>query len=142
VERTVFKHILVPIDLSRRNASALSAAAELARDRGMGVTLLHVIARIEDVPADELRPFYRQLESRAQRELARAAGRLTRKGIRVRGSVLIGAPAEEIVRYAASNKVDLILMRSHAIRRGRGEGWGTTSYKVAVLCDCPVMLVK
>jgi nucleotide-binding universal stress UspA family protein len=138
----VFKHILVPIDLSRRNTSALSAAADLARDRGTRVTVLHVIARIEHVPAEELRSFYRQLEGRAQRELARAARQLTRKGISVRGTVVIGAPAEEIVRYAAANKVDLILMRSHPIGRGRGEGWGTTSYKVAVLCTCPVLLVK
>jgi nucleotide-binding universal stress UspA family protein len=138
----VFKHILVPIDLSRRNTSALSAAADLARDRGTRVTVLHVIARIEHVPAEELRSFYRQLEDRAQRELARAARQLTRKGISVRGTVVIGAPAEEIVRYAAANKVDLILMRSHPIGRGRGEGWGTTSYKVAVLCTCPVLLVK
>jgi nucleotide-binding universal stress UspA family protein len=138
----VFRHILVPIDLSRRNTSALSTASDLARDRLTRITLLHVIARIEHVPAEELRSFYQQLEGRARRELARAAGQLTRKGINVRGTVVIGGPADEIVRYAAANKVDLILMRSHPVGRGRGEGWGTTSYKVAVLCTCPVMLVK
>ena len=138
----MFKHILVPIDLSRRNTAALAAATDIGRDRGSRVTLLHVIARIEDVPADELRGFYRQLERRAKRELARAAARLTRTGVRVRESVVIGAPAEEIVRYATRNNVDLVLMRSHAVRRDGGQGWGTTSYKVAALCDRPVLLVK
>ena len=44
------------------------------------------------------------------------------------------------------NDVDLIILiilGSQKIDPARpGQGWGTTSYKVGILCRCPVMLVK
>jgi hypothetical protein len=27
-------------------------------------------------------------------------------------------------------------------RKRRGMGWGTTSYKVGILCRCPILLLK
>ena len=53
----MFKHILVPLDLGR-NERSLRTARTLARQNGARVTLLHVIQRIEDIPAAELRRFY------------------------------------------------------------------------------------
>ena len=41
------------------------------------------------------------------------------------------------------NDVDLIILGSQKIDPARpGQGWGTTSYKVGILCRCPVLLVK
>jgi nucleotide-binding universal stress UspA family protein len=57
--------------------------------------------------------------------------------------VLIGSPAREIVRFATAKRVDLIVLGSHRIDLARpAAGWGTTSYKVGILCQCPVLLVK
>jgi nucleotide-binding universal stress UspA family protein len=139
----MFSRILVPMDLSPRNTRSLTAAIELARLSGARVTLLHVVQRIDDFPARELRSFYRKLETAAEEKIARAAQRFGANGVEVEGVVLIGVPAREIVRYAAGRKVDLIVMSSHRVAPGRsGEGWGTTSYKVALLCSCPILLVK
>jgi hypothetical protein len=34
-------------------------------------------------------------------------------------------------------------MGSHKVNpKRRGMGWGTTSYKVGILCRCPILLVK
>jgi len=42
-----------------------------------------------------------------------------------------------------ANRVDLIVLTSHKIDLAHpAEGWGTTSYKVGILCQCPVLLVK
>jgi nucleotide-binding universal stress UspA family protein len=61
----------------------------------------------------------------------------------VRSAVVVGTPSEDIVRYAAANRVDLIVMASHRVDPSRrSRGWGTTSYKVGILCRCPIMLVK
>ena len=42
----MFKHLLVPLDLSDRNARLLRIALSLARQSGARVTLLHVVDRI------------------------------------------------------------------------------------------------
>jgi len=140
----MFTHILVPLDLSTKNARALAVALEMARRDHARVTLLHVIERIEHIPLGEMQGFYRRLEMHARRRLGLAARRLATKGVEVEPVVLIGAPARDIVRHATANKVDLIVMSSHAITSlaRPGYGLGTTSYKVGILCRCPIMLVK
>jgi nucleotide-binding universal stress UspA family protein len=139
----MFDHILVPLDLGRRNERALAAARQLAQPRGARVTLLHVIQRIEHIPFDDVRRFYERLEKSAHKKMAAAVRTLARGKARVRAEVVIGSPAEAIVRYAAQNRVDLIVLGSHKIDLAHpAAGWGTTSYKVGILCQCPVMLVK
>jgi nucleotide-binding universal stress UspA family protein len=139
----MFKHILVPLDLSARNQRALATALELAQRSRARVTLLHVIQRIEHVPFGEVRSFYTRLEKAAQKKMAAAARKLAGKKIAVRAAVFVGTPAREIVKHAAANGVDLIVLTSHKVDLSRpAEGWGTTSYKVGILCQCPVLLVK
>jgi universal stress protein A len=139
----MFKHILVPVDLSGRNAPALKTALALARLSRARVTLLHVVQRIEKIPIGELREFYKRLTTMAEAKLGRAARPFTRQGVPVTTEARIGEPATEIVRIAGSRKVDLIVMISHRVNPRRGtRGWGTMSYKVGLLCQCPILLVK
>ena len=139
----MFKHILVPIDLGGSQGRVLRIARDLARQSGAHVTLLHVIHHVPDLPLGELRGFYRRLEKTSRRRLALAAKEFDAKGLPVRAEVSIGDPAREILRVAAAEKVDLLVMGSHSIKPGRSErGWGTTSYKVGLVCRCPVLLVK
>jgi nucleotide-binding universal stress UspA family protein len=118
-------------------------ALGLAARNGARVTLLHVIQRIEHVPMAELRGFYREIDGKARRALARAARRFVAAQVDVRPVVLTGDPSREIVRWAAANRVDLVVMTSHRVHpRQPAQRWGTTSYKVGILCRCPVLLVK
>ena len=139
----MFAHILVPLDLGPRNERALVTARTLAVNNRARVTLLHVVEQIEHVPVAELRRFYARLEKEAQRRLAQAARRFAEKKVPIEAAVTTGNPAHEIVRWAAANDVDLIILGSHKVDPARpGQGWGTTSYKVGILCRCPVLLVK
>jgi nucleotide-binding universal stress UspA family protein len=142
--RTTFTHVLVPLDLSTKNERTLAIALDVAAQNGARVTLLHVIQRIEGMPQTELRDFYRRLEERAHKRLTLVARRFVARKLRTTQSVVVGTPAREIVGYAATKKVDLIVINSHQVidLDRPGEGLGTTSYKVAILCRCPVMLVK
>jgi nucleotide-binding universal stress UspA family protein len=141
--RRSFAHVLVPLDLSRGNERALDTALGLAAQNGARVTLLHVIHRIEHVPAGELRGFYRGIERQARRKLAQAARPFADARVPVELAVLTGDPSVEIVRWAAADRVDLIVMSSHRVdSRRSAQRWGTTSYKVGILCRCPVLLVK
>lgn len=140
----MFKHILVPIDLSTKNERALSIVRALAVQNRASVTLLHVVQRIEHIALNEMREFYDRLRRQAERRLARAARRFAADGIEADQIVTVGEPARDIVKYAQAKRVDLIVINSHKVidltRPGRD--LGTTSYKVAILCRCPVMLVK
>ncbi|HEY8515442.1 MAG TPA: universal stress protein [Candidatus Binatia bacterium] len=139
----MFKRILAPIDLSSRNERALRVAAELAAASSGTVTLLHVIQRIDGLPAAELKSFYTQLEKTARRKLAAAAKSITKKGVTVRCEVVIGEPMVDIVKHAERMRADVIVMASHRVEAKKGpQGLGTTSYKTAILCRCPILLVK
>ena len=139
----MFKHILVPIDLSDRNERTLRIAVGLARITQSRVTLLHVIQSFAGVSTQELRNFYTTLERRSQRTLARVAKRFVDAEVAVRAIVVIGNPASEIIKAATARKVALIVMGSHRVMPGRpGRGLGATSYKVGIGCPCPILLVK
>jgi len=135
----MFAHVLAPIDLSPESARCLDMVQALPARR---VTLLHVIQRVPGLPAAELRPFYARLRQRAVQVVTRAAATLSDAGLRVSHAVTIGDPAREIVRVATTRRADLVVLGSHRVGPRPGQGFGTTSYKVALLCPCPVLLVK
>jgi nucleotide-binding universal stress UspA family protein len=139
----LFRHIMVPVDLSDRNERALQTALELASERGRTVTLFHVIQRVPGIAPGELDAFYRRLTQGAERKLRRAAREFARRGLAVRTEVRVGDPPAEIIRMTLRERVDLVVMGSHKVRRGdRRQGWGTTSYKAGIFCQCPILLVK
>ena len=139
----MFKRILVPLDLSGRHGRTIDTACELAQLHHARVTLLHVVQQIPDIASGELSDFYRRLERVSARRLGRIADRFTSRGLPVGVAVCIGEPAREIVKTAATKKIDLIVMGSHKVAPGPPSvGWGTTSYKVGIFCRCPILLVK
>jgi nucleotide-binding universal stress UspA family protein len=139
----MFKHILVPIDLSDKNARTLRVALMLATQNRARVTLLHVVQHVANIPLGEMRPFYRRLVATSRQRLAEAAGPFAAEGLSVRSEVLVGEPAREVVRLALVRKADLVVMGSHKVKPvRRNRGWGTTSYKVGIFCQCPILLVK
>jgi nucleotide-binding universal stress UspA family protein len=118
-------------------------ARDLAQSARPRVTLLHVIETVSGAEYDEFASFYGELEARASRHLIQLESRLEGSGLEVARTVLYGKPAEEIVRFAVENQVDLIVLPSHRVDLSRpGYGWGTLSYKIGVLAPCPVLLVK
>lgn len=141
--RGLFRHVLVPVDLSQRNERTLRMVLALALQWRSRVTLFHVVQRVSALAPDELAAFYRKLVERSERELRRAVRAFTDQAIDARTEVRVGEPATEIVRATLRGAVDLVVMGSHRVRPGsRQRGWGTTSYKVGIFCQCPILLVK
>jgi universal stress protein A len=138
-----FRHILVPTDLTDRTEKALELARQLASPAAARVTLLHVIETIEGLSLDELRPFYERLERKARSVMESLTKRAGDAAPAVARVIVQGRRAEEIVNYAAANEVDLIVLASHRVKPSRVDrDWGTMSYKVGILAQCPVLLVK
>ena len=63
--------------------------------------------------------------------------------MRVGYALIYGRRAEQIVTFAAANDVDLIVLASHRVDPSKmNRDWGTISYKVGLLAQCPGLLVK
>ena len=139
----MFKHILVPIDLTERNREAMEIAVEMGVAGASQVTLLHVVETIEDAESEELDRFYGKLASRASKVMDRLIVEFNRDGLSIGKAVIYGKRVREILKFADENAVDLIIMSSHRLEpEDATQGWGTISFKVGVLSHCPVMLVK
>ena len=138
-----FRHILVPTDLTERTEKALELAARLALRDTVRITLLHVIETVDGLRFDELRPFYERMERNAQKTMSALARQASAAATHPENAVVYGRRAEEIVKFASANAVDLIVLASHRVKPSRvNRDWGTISYKVGILAQCPVLLVK
>lgn len=138
----MFDHFIVPIDLSDRNTAAIRTACEMARVGKGFVTLLHVVETL-DLPYEEVSDFYDRLEERAARRLEELSGPLADADVEFERLVLFGDPAEEIIEFAAQAAKALIVLQSHRVDPAQPTvGWATLSYKIAILADSPILLVK
>lgn len=139
----MFRRIMVPVDLSNRDAPALGVAVRMAQQSGGSVTLLHVIETLQDTGYDEYRSFYDRLERQAREKMQRLWETFIPSGVEVMQQIVFGRRAEAIIHYAMKHTMDLIVLTSHKIDLQRpGEGWGTISHRVGILSQCPVLLVK
>jgi nucleotide-binding universal stress UspA family protein len=139
----MFKKILVPVDLTDKNAPALVYAAKLARLYKAKITLVHVIETVRNIPLREMKDFYKRLEKNSKQKMKTLSDRLEREEISVEQEIIYGNRTEEIVKFAQENRTDLIILSSHKVDLSHpAEGWGTISHKVAILASCPVLLVK
>ncbi|MCK8601880.1 universal stress protein [Desulfoferrobacter suflitae] len=139
----MFKHILVPTDLTEKTMQALSIAVKMALNDGSKITLLHVIEMIEDSEFEEFEDFYEKLKKRAQKKMGEMTGEYEDKPLAIGSKIVYGKRIRDIVRFAEGNNIDLIVLSSHRVSVDNApQGWGTISYKVSILSHCPVMLVK
>jgi nucleotide-binding universal stress UspA family protein len=140
----MFKHILVPTDLTKKSEKALDIAGQFASFNTLKkITLLHVIETIEDADDTEFAEFYEKLRKRAQAEMRKMIRPYSSHEIPMDRKIVCGNRVREIVRFAHENAADLIILSSHKIEESDiAQGWATISYRVGILANCPVMMVK
>jgi len=139
----MFKCILVPLDFSEKSLRPLDIAVNIAEHYSGRVDLLHVVEIIQGATFEECEDFYRRLEIKARSRMKELRETFRDRGVPIREAIAYGNRAQEILKFAEENKSDLIIMNSHRVDLGRpSEGWGTISYKVGMLCACPILLVK
>ena len=141
--KTLFQHILVPVDFSEKNLSAIDVARRIARQGGARVTLLHVIEFIDFPDDDEIASFYDKLRAHSEQEMDKLLALFDGEAFDVGVETIVNHRSKGIALYAAENDVDLIVMSSHPFDPNRPtEGLGTISYQVSALCRCSIMLIK
>jgi nucleotide-binding universal stress UspA family protein len=139
----MFLKILIPVDLADRHEPSLEVAARLATPSVGEVRVLHVIELLRDLPREADPKFYQRLEDKSRARLDAFTARLQEKGVSARPVVLFGERVREVLRYAAQEAVDLIVLTSHPVDPDEpGGGLATMSYLIGIAAKCPVMLIK
>ena len=146
------KSILTPIDFSDNAGKIAKAAAYVAGTFQAELHLIFVVQNFEDYSGFFVPPInlpnleeelfasaQQQMESfmEEQREMFAAAG-----VTEVTSKVLAGDVAEEILKYAARKKVQLIVMGTHGHGALGKLVMGSVSTQVLANCQVPVLLVR
>lgn len=135
------KKILFPTDFSHHSDAALAHATTLAREAGAKLIVVH----IEEPPlAYGGGEMYYGVPDPDQTEIKRmlAAVKPKETDVPVEHRLAMGNPADEIVRVANEEKVDMIVMGTHG-RSGLGRLlMGSVAEAVVRKASCPVLTFK
>jgi nucleotide-binding universal stress UspA family protein len=134
------KRILVPTDFSETSDAALKYAFGLAQTFSAQLHLLHV-QRKTDENFDPNVPFDR-FEELAWERLETLVSQQEAKQLGPECSIRIGAPADEIVRYADDRDIDLIVMGTHGRSGVAHMLLGSVAEKVVRGARCPVLTIR
>lgn len=142
----MYTKMLVPLDASELAAASFAYAKEIAARLALDVILLHVHGAEERAPASPLEADIKhkaELVKRQSEEVREKIGiKPGGKAIQARGEVAIGSPAEQIIRCAAENNVDLILMATHGRSGVKRLVMGSVADEVLRASNVPVWLVR
>lgn len=141
------ERILVPTDFSESARHALTYGLSFAKEYQAELVLLHVVENLTVGYASDLFPVpmaevFQEISGYAKAELAKLAEEARRRGVAVRDEVAQGKPSAEIIRFAAENAVDMIVLGTH------GKGvldqalFGSTTERVVRRAPCPVLTVR
>ena len=144
----MFGRILHPSDFSSASRAAFRKAIDMAKASRAELLLVHVISPVVPVPGEGyVSPqLYDQLAASgrawAQKQLDKLEAQAKKARVRVKSSILEGAPSEEIVRFARARRVELIVMGTHG-RKGIAKFFvGSVADRVVATATCPVMTVR
>lgn len=140
------RRLLCATDLSPASAEAMRAAFSLARVGGARLTVLYVLDwpqheipghRYFDVPE-----YRRHLEGESARQLQAAIPPEVRECCSVREVVAVGTPWREILRVAAEDEAEMVVMGVHGRNALDRLLFGSTAYHVVRQAPCPVLTVR
>ncbi len=139
------KRILVPLDGSEFAEAIFNYARSLTCSlKGIEMDLLHVYSPDERGLIPKHRAYIEWAADviRSQPKKGRSGARPETREIKVRGELATGKPADEILRYADKNGIDLILMATHGRSGINRWAMGSVAYKVLRAAKVPVWLVR
>ncbi|SES73283.1 universal stress protein A [Nitrosospira multiformis] len=140
-----YRHILLAVDFSEHGNHVIRKARYLAETFQAKLSIIHVLDNIPMpdmaygtiVPLEEYSAY--ELLEAEKKKLEQVADRL---GVDVRQRWLVwGVPAQEIVRVAEQEQVDLIIVGSHG-RHGLALLLGSTANSVLHHAKCDVIAIR
>lgn len=134
--------ILLATDFSPYSERAEAMTVKLAGALGASVTAIHVIEPIAGLEDGELSDFYSDLARRSRSKMDALVERLEAEGVVIEGVVTTGKRWHRIVEYADGHHVGLVVVGSHGVYEHGKPYIGTTSHRVVLGTNVPVMVVR
>ena len=136
----MFRKILVAVDGSRHSSRALEFADDLSRRYSTPLLVLHAFPHVSDLLGTP--QYERVLVARSmigEQLLASARAQLSDRDVETQ--LIEGPPAPAILRVAAEESCDLIVIGSRGHGQLAGILLGSVSSVVAQRAACPVLIV-
>lgn len=139
---------MVGLDGSEYSLKALGFAVDLAKKYSSQLVLVHVVLRqiyaINPPEAGILAgtAIVRELEAEGKAILAKGEETVKAQGLPVEVRLRQGVPAEELLRAAADEKADLIVLGSRGLSQVKAFLLGSVSDKVSHHAKCPTLIVR
>ena len=139
--------VLVPTDFSDSARHAFSYGVSFAKEYQAELVLLHVVENLTVGYASDLFPVpmaevFQEISGYARTELSKLAEEARQKGVVVSELVVQGKPSAEIIRHAAENGVDMIVLGTHGKGMLDQALFGSTTERVVRRAPCPVLTVR
>lgn len=141
------RHVLCPVDLTPACRDVMAAAGALALRFDADLTILHAVydpldvtcSHIPHPPMEQMREeMIRVAEERLRRQVRRTLGSPPRTSL----VVVAGSPFHQIIRFAQTHDIDLIVMGTEG-RRGLDHViMGSTAERVMRGAPCPVFSIR
>jgi Universal stress protein UspA and related nucleotide-binding proteins len=141
----LIRHILVPVNLSDESRNTVEYAVPLAELCRAKLTLLHVWttpgSHTGVLGALDPEAIQRSRD-RAEFNLRRLEEMARERYPNIESYFLTGEPCSQIVAFAESSSVDLILVSTHEYDRLRNLVEGSDAEKIMRQAPCPVWIVR
>jgi universal stress protein A len=147
--------ILCPTDFSEASYQALAVAGEIALHFSAELFLLRVVDVIPtvewvveptaDAPGSsdfDVESYQQELEDQARLTLREVVKQRVPEGVRTHSVVRHGDPADEILRVADEDAVDLIVIATHGRTGFKHFVFGSVAEKVIRLSPHPVLTIR
>ena len=134
------KHIAAELGRDDGDAAVVGRALSLAKAEGAILTLIHVS---DSAPSQVYSSdVYDEHTREDEQYLLEIAKEVQSFGVAVEIALPHGDPAKELIKYADSHKVDLLVMGSHGHRLLGDLLWGETVDPVRHQVEVPVLVVR
>jgi manganese transport protein len=138
----MYRKILVALENSRADETLVPHIAQLARQLGSELLLVHVADGFAARNFEQLN-LAESAEMRADRAyLDTVAGRLKAAGIVVATELALGNPPNEIIKTAKAAQCDLIAMTAHGHKLVGDLFYGSTIDRVRHNTSIPILVVR
>ena len=140
---SVYKHILIGLDLSPESQQVIDRVKFLFADSDAKISICHVLEPLAftyggDIPVD-LSDVQAQLQQQATGRLEALAAQIN--VTQEDQHIILVHPAQEMHKMAKENDIDLIVVGSHG-RHGLALIFGSTSNSVLHGATCDVLAVR
>lgn len=140
------QRILVPTDFSDASARSLAIAADMARDYGSELLIVHVIEPLPAVPPDpdftfEMAAYQDAIKQHTDERMEQVQAGLSPE-LAVRTLICHGEPAREIVRLAEEEEANLIVIPTHGLTGIKHLVFGSVAERVVRTACCPVLTLR